>query len=131
MHLCNILEESQQAVEEFVECHNNDKAFAKEVFKFIRDTLINLKEWELCALYMQDAQYEYERILDIFDKCMDMHPINYEWAEDFKEKFIRDVDSLCLILKENQKTSEVENILKQAYKDMESRGHIDMKFLSE
>lgn len=131
VHLCDILGESKQAVEEFSKYHDNNKSFAKEVFKFIRDILINQKEWKLCSCYMSDTQYEYERVLDVFDKCMDMNPINYEWAEDFKKGFIKDIENLCFILQEEQQEAKIENILEQAYKDMSARGHGKMKFLFE
>ncbi len=132
LNICRYLKCPDLPVEEFLKIHNKDKSLSAKIVRFIWDTLVDKKLWEVCAEYLENPKSKYDEFLFKFDHAMKSSKANPEWGgERFEDQvkgwFIRDVSNLLLVLKNSLKNEELEYIQGISGQEMEHRGYTELQ----
>lgn len=122
--ICSVLKLDNESIKLFKYYHQNNKEIAKQVYSDISQILIKALEWNLCSLYLDDTEKEYEKILNLFDGLMKTSKEMYrgEYNQVYQDKFIIDIENLFIILEKDNRLKEIEKIQNRLEEDLKSRG---------
>lgn len=119
--ICKYLKCENLPVEKFLVVHASDPELAKTIFRFIRSDLVRQGLWDVCAVHLTDTAEQYKFYLQRLDEIMKINE-KEGWNHDvIKERHVRDVSDLLLILNNTGKYEEVAYLQKSILSDMQSR----------
>lgn len=120
--ICKYLKCNNLSMEKFLFFHATDPDLAKSVFNFVQDALVEAKQWNVYAAYIDNSFERYKRCLELLDDMLKIHEEEGWDNSRVKRLYVRNVSNLLLVLKHTGKIDDVASLQNLIDKDTASRG---------
>jgi hypothetical protein len=127
MAICHYLGRDEQCVPRFLHYHVNDRALAETFVRYIWDGLVDAKQWQVCASYLEDPLQRYQDVMAKAAQIMEMRRQDptfggVEFEEQSKGWCVRDISNLLLVAKHAGMLEAESRIYESLPSDLESIG---------
>ena len=129
--ICGHLKLDEDVVKNFLRIDKLDRDLSATAYRFARDCLIAHECWSTCSAHTRNSRSTYDQYLRKFDEVIKLGQTHSdiggpEFESTMRNLFIKDASSLLLLLRNSDRTAELDAIQLSLVEDMKSRGQADI-----
>jgi len=126
--ICRVLGIESEAMNAFLELHNQQPKSAAKLVKFIWDDLVHAEQWAVCGALIEQANLKLDESFAVFDEAAKLKEFdpsfdNLRFENHIVDKLLEDVQTLAIILRHNNRSDEIGAIQRQFQQGVEHRDH--------
>ena len=131
LSICRALSREQEALQTFINLHNEQPKSAKKLSKYVWNDLIEQNHWEVCSDLMEDPSQKIDELFAVFDEADRLKQVdpsfdNPEFETHIVDQLILDTQRTVRILSNTNRAAEIAPLQRQFFLAVEQRNHASL-----